>query len=153
MSDAESVGMWRSYLRGPEGVAIRTTVGKIMAQFGRSPLHIEYGRVEYIDYVNDEMDHRRIFDPYFRKQKCYDFEKEFRAVIHNNPSGTHHIRVGNDDLVHAVPVKPVELIDSILVSPKSGPWLRPLLSRVLKERYDLDVPLLDSTIDKGPPSA
>ena len=150
MSKTESAAMWGMYLSGPEGVAVRTTVGKLQRQLSPSPLRIVLGEVQYIDYVSKEMDHRSAFTPYFHKRESYEYEREVRAVMLNQPSGTHHIKVPEGAPVYGVPIDPAELIDSIIVSPGSGPWLRPLLSRVLQEQYGLTVEILDSTVDKGP---
>lgn len=145
----ESAAMWIMYLTSKEGVAIKTTAGALEKQLQNSGLHVEFGKVQYIDYDADYVDHGRVFYPYYHKSYSYQHEREVRAVVWNNPSPEHPIKVVEDSRVFPMPVRLSELIHAVVVSPGSAPWFLPLVEKVLK-RYGLSVEVAASKVNKGP---
>jgi hypothetical protein len=83
----ESAPMWSIY--GNQGVAIKSTIGKICAVFEKTGRDFIYGSMTYVDYgpggiteFNPERksDYRLLLRPFFLKRKEYDSEKEVRFV-------------------------------------------------------------------------
>ena len=83
----ESAAMWSIY--GNQGVAIKSTVGKISTVFEKTGRDFIYGRLIYVDYrsgVSTEFiperksDYRLLLRPFFLKRKEYESEEEVRFV-------------------------------------------------------------------------
>jgi hypothetical protein len=95
-NETESVAMWKLYLTGREGVAIKTTVASLIQLFSTGR-ELKLGRVEYRDIDDFQHDPEvlvfedwrctgsRDFLPIeralFRKNKGYAHEQEVRAVV------------------------------------------------------------------------
>jgi hypothetical protein len=83
----ESASMWSVY--GNQGVAIKSTIGKICAVFEQTERDFIYGSMTYVDYGSGAMtefnperksDYRLLLRPFFLKRKEYESEKEVRFV-------------------------------------------------------------------------
>jgi hypothetical protein len=83
----ESAPMWSVY--GNQGVAIKSTVGKIGDVFDKTERQFIYGRMTYVDYrsgVSTEFnpetksDYGLLLRPFFLKRKEYESEREVRFV-------------------------------------------------------------------------
>ncbi|MGH9343796.1 MAG: hypothetical protein ACRD19_08550 [Terriglobia bacterium] len=128
MNDCESVAMWKLYVRGPEGVAIRSTVGRLKGLPERSDFVI--GKVRYIDYETTTQP--RIdpacswLQPYmliFQKRRSYKHEQEVRLVLLNPGEMRDPLaQVASERDAGAagfgVPVSLADLIEKIIVSPE-----------------------------------
>ena len=55
VAESESAAMWRLYLKSDEGVAIRSTVGRLCSSFEKTDWRVFIGLVNYIDYDKDEI--------------------------------------------------------------------------------------------------
>ena len=86
-SSRESAAMWSVY--GNQGVAIQTTVGRLMKLLGDTGLKFIFGRLTYVDYQagrsvefnpEREEDYRLLLRPFFLKRREYESEKEVRFV-------------------------------------------------------------------------
>ncbi len=76
-----SLGLWKRYLEGSDGVAIVTTVSDLMDAFDRETVQPVYiGEVKYIDYDNDLMHARTNLAPFLFKDRQFEDERELRAV-------------------------------------------------------------------------
>lgn len=149
-NQSESAAMWRIFLKSNDGVAIQTTVASLREQLRRTQLHVEFGRVQYIDYSKDLISHFRTFNPYFHKRKDFEHEREVRAVIFNMPSGMHRIQVGLDEKIFSFDINPKELIHSIVIAPKADGWFKDLVEKVVKNRYGLNCEVVSSKVDTAP---
>ncbi len=83
----ESAAMWSVY--GNQGVAIKSTVGKICSVLEKTGREFIYGRMTYVDYrsgvstdFNPEQksDYRLLLRPFFLKRREYESEDEVRFV-------------------------------------------------------------------------
>ena len=79
--------MWSAY--GNQGVAIKSTVGKICEVLDKTRREFVYGRMTYVDYrsgVSTEFnpesksDYRLLLRPFFLKRREYESENEVRFV-------------------------------------------------------------------------
>ena len=147
-NETESVAMWKLYVSGREGVAIKTTVASLiqLLSVGRE---LKLGRVLYRDIDDFEPPPNifsfedgnctgGIFRPterfIFRKNKGYTHEQEVRAVIYETYDGTQAIfspGVFHDLRLQRDPEKPSGmsvqvdipvLIHKIVVSPAFPSW-------------------------------
>jgi hypothetical protein len=86
INKGESDAMWRLYLKTNEGVAIQSTVQKIVDAYTSNPETIYISRVRYIDYENDTYYHRteypqnnyNLFTPIVHKRNAFSHESELR---------------------------------------------------------------------------
>ena len=79
-SEHESDAMWKLYSASRLGIAIESTVEQLRASIGdRKDLHI--GRVRYADFDRDSIEKGHKHYHLFMKRKCFEHEKEVRAVI------------------------------------------------------------------------
>jgi hypothetical protein len=83
----ESAAMWSVY--GNQGVAIKSTIGKITSVLEQTGREFIYGRMTYVDYrsgvsteFNPEQksDYRLLLRPFFLKRREYESESEVRFV-------------------------------------------------------------------------
>jgi hypothetical protein len=92
MNEYESGAMWKVFTTAEGGIAIQSTVGRLIASFPPLPIPVEsasiekfpqvfISTVEYFDYDTDNIDTGNIFLPYLAKQKYFDYERELRAVL------------------------------------------------------------------------
>jgi hypothetical protein len=149
VNSVESYAMWNIYTTKSEGIAIKTTIGKLKQSI-KSQLRIFYSKISYLDYNNEslieyQMSCRQkgvLIHPFpaFYKEKSYEYEKEFRVAFMNNP----FIDKTNDSH-KAIDVNLDTLIEEIYISPYAGKWFRDLIEKVVK-RYKLNAPIQQSRI-------
>ena len=115
---SESYPLWKIYLGGSRnGVAIRTTVGRLHHSLKRSDRHFYTAGVQYRDKIFDEepSDEQIICT----KTEAYSYEREFRIFTRHSDS---------DDISKFAPDIVTEAIDldemspRIYVSPFSSGW-------------------------------
>jgi hypothetical protein len=132
IAEDENYAMWKIYLRGyTEGVAIRTTVGKLKEQLDNNKDFEFYsGRVKYGAVPKNDVSQFTIST---NKRQPYAYENEYRAIVL-------HQFVPDNDRRHAkwtvgaeVKVDVNELVDLIYVSPFSTPWFLNLLKIALSD--------------------
>lgn len=133
----ESIAMWKLYASGKvsQGVAIRSTVGRLRKSIGRQ---VEIGRIEYIDYSKEWPNANEAL---WRKRLSFEYEHEVRLRIITkgglSPTPPEFM---------LLPVNLEELIDSVFVSPMAEPWFRDVVVDVLK-KYGLDKEVFHSGLD------
>jgi hypothetical protein len=172
-NDRESVAMWKLYTTGAEGIAMRTTIGRLKAVLARNTLSTVIGKVRYLDHDLDDDNHdldddnlvHRILNPLtplFYKRQTFQHEREVRAVtfwvegfetlkeaMRAIPDlellkGRAHFSGGR-----AISIEPSELIERIVVSPQFPPWAMASLRKIV-EQSGLRVPLESSDLLKTP---
>ncbi|MBN8636546.1 MAG: hypothetical protein J0M07_14550 [Anaerolineae bacterium] len=154
----ESAAMWKLYLSGGEGVAIRSSFDRLKRCFletsrtpvtsdgARVPIHI--GEVRYIDHRNDIMDDSHTYRLFLYKYKAFEHERELRAMSVFLP-----LAFGFDSLDLETPNKelpeilkklksskgisfPIDLetlIDEIVLAPNSPQWIAELAQTVISQ--------------------
>jgi hypothetical protein len=166
----ESVAMWKLYVSGREGVALKTTVGRLRRVLTVNSVtwrRPTITRIRYGDITASEAcDFGGILhaeSPLFRKNVGYEHEREVRAVIYDphdcalvalqtaneaadRPS--HHSEVGRGE---AVPVDLSILIERIVVSPDFPKWAVASLQKIV-EALDLHVQVESSSLLNQPPA-
>ncbi|GEM_PF-1694671 len=83
----ESAAMWSVY--GNQGVAVKSTIGKLCAVLEKTNREFIYGRLTYVDYQSgvstefnpeQESDYPLLLRPFFLKRREYESENEVRFV-------------------------------------------------------------------------
>jgi hypothetical protein len=132
MNDSESDAMWKIYVEGTGGVAIRSTITRLKHCFDKSPQDISLGRIRYINDEAGHFDHplRR----YMRKRPAFRHEQEVRLVFYDeNKQHTGHRGI-------SIPVDVGVLVERIVISPRAESWLLPLVKKlVIKVGHEIEV--------------
>jgi hypothetical protein len=138
-NDKESAAMWEVYLKSDEGVAIQSTVQRLINSFSDYGNDVCISQMKYLDYSTDFM--ARI-DPLISKRNSFEYERELRAFIFNSEL------MFNDAVPPRgiyVPINLDELVDAIYVSPKSEKWFADLVGSVCV-RYKLAKEVIQSDL-------
>ena len=154
-NDTESVGLWAQYTAAGNGVAVRTTAGKLreVLDAGSGTYKCFIGEVRYLDYRTESWGPWHERSAAFHKRHSFAYEQEVRALI-----GWPHW----DDFIHgtvdpasmpdlaglAVPIDVARLVDAVLISPKASPWFPELVTAVMR-RYGLQqVPIMSELTEE-----
>ena len=130
MNPGESAAMWSLY--SPNyGIAIRSTIGRLIKSFRSSPIPIKIGAVRYLNFEALRRSEAAALHSWrFVKRKSFEHEKELRAAI-LEPD------VSKLDLSGlAVDVDVPVLIERVFVSPTLDSWVAQMVEEELK-LYDL----------------
>jgi len=167
-SPKESPAMWASYGGAEDAVAIRSTVGQLIASV--HTVRPMVGSVKYIDYESDALPVLgNALEPIVHKQDVFAHEQEVRAVIwllsipHEYlpeadpdmpiPMDLENVSHPNletpDEIGVRIRVVLNDLISSVRVSPLAQTWFTETIREVLR-RYELDVPVEASSLGKPP---
>jgi hypothetical protein len=120
----ESAFFWSTYASASDGVGIRSNIGRLRKSIENEKRAIYIGPVIYIDYDSDPISEDNKLNPFFRKRKSFEAERELRACFVDvvpgvgwseraltvNPRG-HYIQCDT----HA-------LVDEVFVSPAAPQW-------------------------------
>lgn len=141
MNSFESAAMWKLYLPNVEGIAIRSTFGRLKTSFDKHASEICIGKVHYVDDLKDGVDWTNLFYSVLTKRRSFEHEKELRAML---------INAGKVSPGISVPIDIDILIDSIYVAPESPPWYRDTIEALIV-RYGLSKTVIQSNLDSDPP--
>jgi hypothetical protein len=73
--------MWKIHLRNSEGVAIRSTFGRLKRSLSAAEASIFIGTVRYVDYDTAVIPDDNLLWPYLHKRLSLEFERELRAIV------------------------------------------------------------------------
>jgi hypothetical protein len=157
VNDHESAAMWRLYIQAGQGIAICSTVDRLIKAISDDHNMLVFvGTVNYIDYDSEEIPFRNYTTVFLHKRKSFAHEQELRAVATKA-----HVRVDSDRMnvrltgeEFQVPgedlaVDLLTLIRSVHLAPGSPGWMERLVRSVLS-RFGLEVPVNRSKLDEEP---
>lgn len=149
--DHESTLMWNGYSDANQGIAIQTTVGKLMRSIKDSITNEIYiNKVRYADFENEQFDRNLDLISLFSLKKIeFADECEVRIIIKNEPRVPSLSERGG-----YIKINPAELIEEIVLFPEIGKDQKDqiMLSNVKKflERNGLKIPIRYSKLTKDP---
>ncbi|WP_394842273.1 hypothetical protein LZC95_34995 [Pendulispora brunnea] len=141
-NEHESAAMWRIYLNGEEGLAVRSTVRQLAAALSNGTETFYLGAVRYLDYKKEPVPKGHELLPFFCKRKSFDYEREVRALWQSDVRSAEVGRYFNTSLDH--------LIEEVVVSPTAERWFEELVHSVT-EKYGLSLPIVSSSM-RDPPA-
>jgi hypothetical protein len=155
-NDSESAGLWAQYTAAGNGVAIRTTAGKLqrVLDVGSGDYQCFIGEIRYLDYRTESWGPWHQRSAAFHKRRSFAYEQEVRAVI-GWPHWDDFIQGRIDpasmpDLSGlAVPVDVPDLVEAVLISPNASPWFPKLVAAVMR-RYGLQQVPVMSELTEAP---
>ena len=151
-NEDESAAMWKLYLSNAEGVAIQSTVGRLIDAISEAPESVGICKVEYVDYTTtppcDNLWQRAI-----HKRRSFSHEREVRAIHLKND----HVEKMEGECVEAykllagVPIAAnVEaLIENIYVAPTCPTWMKNTIQSAVA-KFGLNRSVCQSTLGEGP---
>ena len=137
-NEYESSAMWNLYLKCDEGVAIQTTYKRLKTSIIDNE-KVFLGNVRYIDYETESIYQFSNLEPFFHKRKCFEHEREVRAIVNFENE------ILMDGLQISVDLE--NLIQNLYVPPNSPEWFFALVkNEVVKCGYAFKVKqsLMDS---------
>jgi len=141
INEYESFAMWQIFTGNSEGLAIRSTVGRLQKALVPEKHYPQYiGEVNYIDYKKEYIPFDDAFFPFLFKRKSFQYEREIRVITDVTSYGT----TINDGLKVSVDI--CQLIDKIYIHPKSENWYKRLVIELLK-RLDFDFDIEKSDLE------
>jgi hypothetical protein len=153
INDDESDAMWKIYIKGGEGIAIQSTVGRLKASLLSYPEHssISVGMVAYVNYEEDRIPDNTLA-PYFHKRKSFKHEQEYRAIIqrikHKQNSDIDFKKSTLQDGVY-IPVDIDKLVENVHLSPTCPLWQKEVAQSILK-KYKLNRNIRQSKLSEEP---
>lgn len=139
VNDHESAAMWELYLKSDEGVAIRSTYGRLARAIDPSRADVHLGLVRYIDFESDRIPDGRT-SPFLHKRRSFAHERELRGIVCSDEPLDRGLFVDVDLDV---------LVERVYVAPYAPDWFYELVQRVA-ERYGLHQPIARSDLDRDP---
>ena len=140
VNPVESAAMWSLY-SSDHGIAVQSTVGRLIKAVAVSPAPISIGLVHYVDFAAPKTAERDLcFSPEFVKRKSFDYERELRAVIVDTEASRRRLPGIKVD----VDVK--HLIEAVYVSPKLQTWVKEVIERELQMHGSIDAPVRQSKL-------
>jgi hypothetical protein len=139
--------LWQAYA-GPQGVALRSTVGKLRSVL---PWDAALGRVEYVDHSDPDLPPSPPPIACFLKRRNFAAEEELRAWLPFDPEGRFDLSLADLPDGRAVPIDIETFVDQIRLSPSMPEILRLALPRVIRGLGLRRLEIVESTLN-APPS-
>jgi Protein of unknown function (DUF2971) len=152
MNDNESDAMWKIYSHRTEGVAIQSTVKRLMESFRNSPDTVYMGEIKYVDHNRFDASELESFamSDYMFKRLAFQHEKEVRVGTYRqdvrieffDESGFVKDQEGvtaEDILLSpyrkgvSVNIEVPTLIERVVVSPLAASWFSDLVVSLCKK--------------------
>lgn len=145
-SEADEYVLWSSYASLTDGIAIQSTVAKLIYSLDPDDKRQIYmSDVQYIDYKRNYSFQLtggkvNLIAPHFTKRPYFDAEKEFRALYWDK-SGRYC--TSSEGLLFKVNLN--ELIENVYVVPFSKPWYKALIEDLI-DKYGIKKEVRHSSI-------
>ncbi len=125
-SDTDSAAMWVIYASAHDGVAVRSTVGRLKMSLEDASEYVFIGRVRYIDFDQEPATWGNSVLAHLNKRDVFEHEHEVRAIVLKNmdpsPPGL------------LVRCRLHDLMESVVIAPQAADWFAGLV-RSIVERY------------------
>jgi hypothetical protein len=150
LDDHESHAMWRIFIRTDEGLAIESTIDKLIGSISADEYHLMIGIVRYIDYAKHKIPIADLKNAFFYKNKYFEHEKELRLICYRTDGlSADPIAMPNYRPLPAsgldLPVDTSNLMNAIYISPYAPKWFSHLVEQMV-QRYRLAIPVYPSNI-------
>lgn len=151
VNEYESAFLWSVYAAAGEGIAIRSTIGKLKSALQDSDRDLYMGLVAYKDYNTEAISTRNFLHPIFVKRKSFESERELRVlftkdidpVVGDLAATVNMAREFSDG--HYIPIDIDQLINVIFVSPIMPKWYHDTIVAFAKI-MNLDVEIKKSSL-------
>lgn len=155
LNDIESDAMWKLYLNGNEGLAIRTTYQSLIFSLREASEEFLIGKVRY----TKPSPGLSMLLTCMTKREPFVHERELRVILHDADAENVY-RNNSSNILNKSVVQPSvkklrcdvnRLIEELRISPKANDWFKFAVSDLL-EKYKLkDIKLIQSKLSGEPP--
>jgi len=170
INEYESEAMWKLYTKGREGIAVQSTVGRLIDSANKSQEAIFIGQVKYMDYNKDSFRRGNHLNAIVCKRQSFAHEQELRAVIYkheviSNMPECEYVKRDDGSTILKIPdfsagykdhphgiyscICLRQLIQKLYVAPLSPTWFGDLVSTVAK-KYGLSCEIERSSLEERP---
>jgi hypothetical protein len=146
MSEHESALLWSMYASS-DGIGIRSTISRLKKSIEIQKRNVYIGPVLYMDYNSEPIPQDNSLNPFFRKRKSFEAERELRACFIELVEG-----VGWSERAlivnppgHYVSCDMHALVDHVFVSPTAPQWYAEAVSEVVT-KFGPEFPISKSSI-------
>jgi len=156
LNDSESAALWKLFPKSNEGIAIKSTVGKLkqsLALWIGNNINIILRAVVYgHEKVRGQKTNNAESLSFsgdaaiFTKRQCFEHEKELRLAIYSHDL-TAPVRPNRYGLPLEVDLD--AMISEIIISPEAPHWIKDLVERVTK-KYGFSFKIKQSRLNKLP---
>lgn len=159
INDNESDAMWKLYLKSNEGIAIQTTIKRLLFAFKDTLEEIVPSKVRYIDYENeiwyDPLEYPfksyNLLKPFFHKKKEFMHEYEFR-LFHNIDNAIKYKNYWIDKNIEKgklISVNLNDLIGRIILPPTADNIIESKVNKLIDD-YGLNIKISKSSLLNEP---
>lgn len=152
INDYESAAMWKLYSLTNEGIALKTTIGKLRCELEKADEAFKIRRIQYVDHkrLTPVTNEKSFAEPIFYKIKAFEHERELRVAFLDKKilQSTTTIYAGENIEKYKNPLSGcsisidlAKLIDAIHISPLAPEWVE-IVVKSLLEKYGLDPKLV-----------
>jgi hypothetical protein len=153
----ESAAMWELYCRNGKGIAVRSTVQRLIESFDGTEQPVYVSKVDYIDYMEDTLGEHGDLERATKKRKSFEHEKELRALIwQQGIVGFDNDRGGRVEVLSTIGAygKNVDvdlgaLVERVYIAPNAQSWFEHLVRDVLARFGMDDVEVVRSKMNEG----
>jgi hypothetical protein len=157
LNDDESAAMWKVYVASGQGIAMRSTFGRLKASLANTEPTIYGGRVNYLNYEKESIETDSYIRPSMTKRRSFDHEREVRLICDNideqGPNWDRWVPEWKADTVFLaglpIPVDLDALIERVFVAPKTPAWIRDTVQAMFA-RYEFNKDVGLSILDAEP---
>jgi len=159
INNSENDSMWRLYLTSNDGIAIKTTVDKLLDSFSNSKEKIYCSKVRYLDYENDvwydEIDYPigsyNMFIPLIHKRLEFKQEEEIRLIykIEDVDDFDKFWKQQPNQNGKNIKVEIENLIDKVYTAPTSDDYQIDKIKQIIS-KYNFDFEVQKSNLSKEP---
>jgi hypothetical protein len=145
LGDADLHHMWKSYTQASEGVAVRTTVKRLLALCKKAitlwPLDLS--QVTYFDHAGGKTIPDNMLSPFLHKDLHFALDNEVRIIKWSNshPPAPDHIDVA---------FSASELIEEVVLHPGATSEFRKKVTDIMSANAMASIPLNWSRFDRRP---
>jgi len=146
-NENESDAMWKVYVKGNQGIAIRTTVSKLIDCLKEASEQIWIAKVEYLnkyEWKNRPSDMN--LHACRTKRKSFKHEKEVRVIWFDRDAERSQ-RMNQEG--KEIECDLTKLIEKVYLAPTNNEWFKPVVENVLR-MYGINVEVVQSDLDSIP---
>ncbi len=162
VNESESAAMWRLYLKSSEGIVFQSTFGRLSESFVHKE-KVALGLIKYVDdYTKEDFKDFDDFNlyllqfPFMFKRKCFEYEKELRAIVLTEPlsektKNAYYTKLVVRDMPKGldVLVNLNTLVERVYVSPTAEEWFEQLVRSVI-DKYGFTIDVKPSSLADAP---
>ena len=148
-NDEQSDAMWKLYVKGAEGIAIRTTCRNLQASLADTPEELWLYKVMYTNYEKEPNHGGSMLRACLTKRKPFAHEEEVRVIWYMGEDSKFSPQKGTLDSGFYVQCNLANLIEQVYVAPTEHPWFVPIVKDIL-EKYGINAEVIQSGLNLMP---